>query len=245
VKVLVVDDDHDVLEAVAVGFRFQWRDCVVVTATDGAEGLQQFYRHSPDIVILDIGLPERTGFEVLQEIRRISDVPVVLVTGRESEASQVRGLDLGADDYVTKPFSILTLLARVRAILRRTDMESLGSGATEIKVGDLIVDSRNQQVLRDGKSLNLTPAEFRLLMQLVRSPQRLLPHQVLRERVWGSSWEASPNDLKSLVSRLRTKLGDDSRQPRYIETQRGLGYRFLLWPGHAGREVVGQDGQLG
>jgi DNA-binding response OmpR family regulator len=201
----------------------------VITARNGTEGLELFYKHAPDIVVLDVSMPDRSGFEVLEDLRRVSDVPVVLLTARQSEANQVRGLDLGADDYVTKPFSILALLARIRAILRRADVD-VSEPSSEIRISDLVIDQRNRRVTRDGQILDLTPAEFRLLVQFVRSPQRLLPHQLLLERVWGSTWEASPSDLKSLVSRLRAKLGEDPQHPRYIETQRGGGYRFLPWP---------------
>lgn len=229
-KVLVVDDDPEILDAVAVGFRFHWRDCTVFTSQSGTQGLDLFFKHDPDIVVLDIGMPDRNGFEVLQDIRRASDTPVVLLTARQSEANQVHGLDLGADDYVIKPFSILTLLARIRAVLRRTESQPSADRSDDIVAGDLVVDSRNQSVMRDGQPLRLTPSEYRLLLQFLRNPQRLLPHQMLCERVWGSNWEVSTNDLKSLISRLRTKLGEDPHHPRYIETQRGLGYRFLLRP---------------
>jgi DNA-binding response OmpR family regulator len=238
-KVLIVDDDPEILDAVSVGFRFQWREGTVLTATNAADGLAQFYRHTPDLVVLDVNMPDRSGFDVLQELRRVSDVPVILLTGRQSEASEVRGLDLGADDYITKPFSILALLARIRAILRRADADALDAGNRELVVGDLVIDERNRRVVRHGELIDLTPSEFRLLLQFARAPQRLLPHQMLLERVWGSNWEASQSDLKSLVSRLRAKLGEDPRHPRYIETQRGIGYRFLLWPQAA--ETVRQE----
>lgn len=226
-KVLVVDDEEDILEAVSVGFRFEWPDCTVLTATNGQEALRLFLEQVPDIVVLDVTLPNLNGFEVLREIRRVSDVPVIMVTARQTEANHVRGLDLGADDYVVKPFTILTLLARIRAILRRTDKPSSQSEAGSLMFGEVKVDLHDQQVWVGPNRLQLTPAEFRLLYHLVSNPNRVVSNRVLCERVWGSDWAATANDLKALVHRLRTKLGDNPRQPRYIENLRGIGYRFV------------------
>jgi DNA-binding response OmpR family regulator len=226
-KVLLIDDDPEILDAVTVGFHFEWRDCTVLTATTGEEGLRLFYEQSPDIVVLDLVMPDVNGFDVLREIRRLSDVPVIMLTARQKEANHVRGLDLGADDYVTKPFTILTLLARIRAILRRTESRVGGSEARPVVYGDLTIDLRDQQVWVRGERVLLTPSEFRLLYQLARNPNRVIANRVLCERVWGSEWHATANDLKALVHRLRGKLGDNPRQPRYIENQRGLGYRFV------------------
>jgi DNA-binding response OmpR family regulator len=233
-KVLLVDDDEEILDAVTVGFHFEWHDCTVLTATNGQQGLELFFENSPDIVVLDVTMPDVNGFDVLREIRRVSEVPVILLTARQTEANHVRGLDLGADDYVTKPFTILTLLARIRAILRRTEAHLSNSGARMATYGDLKIDLREQQVWLGANRIQLTPSEFRLLYHLVRNPNRVVPNRLLCERVWGTEWDATTNDLKALVHRLRVKLGDDSRQPRYIENQRGMGYRFV-----AGRNVGG------
>ena len=229
-KILLVDDDPEILDAVAVGFRFHWRDSTVLTSQTGAEGLRLFYEQSPDIVVLDVGIPGRSGFEVLEEIRRVSDVPVLMLTARQTESSQVRGLDLGADDYIIKPFSIMALLARIRAVLRRVEHVPPTLRAPDATIGDLAIDFENQQVWLRGQVVRLTPAEYRLLYQLVRNARRVVPNRVLRERVWGPDWQATSNDLKALVSRLRAKLGDDPSQPRYIETHRGVGYRLIARP---------------
>lgn len=226
-KVLLVDDDEDILDAVTVGFRFEWRDSTVLTARSGALGLQVFFDESPDIVVLDVTLPDMDGFDVLREIRSVSDVPVIILTARQTEVNQVRGLDLGADEYVVKPFSILTLLAQIRAILRRTDAHRTGHGTRAMTFGDLRIDLRGQQVWLGSRPIQLTGAEYRLLYHLVRNPNRLVANQVLCERVWGPDWEATSNDLKALIHRLRVKLGDSPRQPRFIENQRGIGYRFV------------------
>jgi two-component system, OmpR family, KDP operon response regulator KdpE len=227
VKVLLIDDDDEILDAVTVGFHFEWRDCTVLAARGGQEGLQMFFEDPPDIVVLDVSMPDLNGFDVLQEIRRVSDVPVVILTARQTEANHVRGLDLGADEYVIKPFSILTLLAHIRAVLRRTGVQATGRGSSLITFGELRVDMREQQAWLGANPVQLTPAEFRLLYHLVRNPNRVMTNRLLCERVWGSEWEATANDLKALVHRLRAKLGDNPRKPRYIENQRGIGYRFL------------------
>ena len=233
-KVLLVDDDEEILDAVTVGFHFEWQDCTVLTARNGEDGLQIFFEHTPDIVVLDVMMQNMNGFEVLREIRRVSDVPVIMLTARQSEANHVRGLDLGADEYVIKPFSILTLLAHIRAVLRRAQSQVGSVGPRVMTFGDLRIDVREQLVWVGSKEVQLTPSEFRLLYHLVRNPNRVMANRLLRERVWGSEWEATSNDLKALVHRLRSKLGDNPRRPRYIENQRGMGYRFV-----AGRNVGG------
>jgi DNA-binding response OmpR family regulator len=229
-KVLLIDDDPEILDAVTVGFHFEWRDCTVLSATTGEEGLRLFYEHSPDMIVLDLVMPDTNGFDVLREIRRVSDVPLIMLTARQREANHVRGLDLGADDYMTKPFTILTLLARIRAILRRTESRLGGSEARTVAFADLTIDPRDQQVWVRGDRVQLTPSEYRLLYQLARNPNRVMANRVLCERVWGSNWQATANDLKALVHRLRVKLGDNPREPRYIENQRGMGYRFVARP---------------
>jgi two-component system, OmpR family, KDP operon response regulator KdpE len=229
-KVLLIDDDPDILDAVTVGFHFEWRDCTVLTAMTGADGLRLFVEHSPDIVVLDLTMPDMNGFEVLRELRRLSDVPIIMLTARQTEANHVRGLDLGADDYVTKPFTILTLLARIRAILRRAESRMGSAESRAVAFGDLTIDLRDQQVWVRGTRVHVTPAEYRLLYHLARNPNRVISNRVLCERVWGPDWQATANDLKALVHRLRAKLGDNPREPRYIENQRGMGYRFVARP---------------
>jgi two-component system KDP operon response regulator KdpE len=226
-KILLVDDDPEILDVVSVGLHFHWRDSTVLTAQTGAEGLRVFYEEAPDLVVLDVTIPDSTGFELLQEIRRVSDVPVIMLTALQTETSQVRALDLGADDYVVKPFSVMALLARMRSVLRRAAHLPASGSAVETVIGDLSINFQNQQVWLRGQLVPLTPSEYRLLYELVRNVRRVVPKRVLRERVWSADWEATPNDLKALVSRLRAKLGDNPRRPRFIETHRGLGYRFL------------------
>jgi DNA-binding response OmpR family regulator len=174
-KILVVDDDPQILEAVSIGFQLQWQDCTVTPAVDGESGLHAFYEQDPDVVVLDVTLPGKNGFEILQEIRRISDVPVIMLTARGEEMAQVRGLELGADDYVVKPFSHLALLARIKAVLRRAELPPPVRALPDFVAGDLSVNFQNHQVMLRGTPVKLTPVEYKLLYHLVRNAGRLIP----------------------------------------------------------------------
>jgi two-component system KDP operon response regulator KdpE len=225
-KILVIDDDTQIRDAVAVGVQLQWQDATVLTAADGEAGVKVFYEQNPDVVVLDVTMPRKNGFEVLQDIRRVSDVPVIMLTARGEDTDQVRGLEMGADDYVTKPFSHLALLARIKAVLRRADLPQPTSALPDFQAGDLAIHFGNHQVTRHGEPVKLTPVEFKLLYHLVRNVGRLMPHEALLDRVWGADYGATNDYLKVYVSRLRTKL-EEPGGPHYIETERGLGYRFV------------------
>lgn len=224
-KILVTDDDPIILDALTVGFQLQWQDATIIPATDGETGLRAFYEHAPDVVLLDVTMPGRNGFEVLREIRRVSDVPVIMLTARTEEADQVRGLELGADDYVVKPFSHLALVARIRAVLRRMELPAPVEALPDFTAGELTINFQAQQVLVRGAPVKLTPLEFKLLYHLARNAGRVLPHQLLLDRVWGPEAEATTDHLKVFISRLRAKL-ERPGGPRYIETERGTGYQF-------------------
>ena len=226
-KILVVDDDPELVEAVAVAARFHWRDVEVLAAYGGDQGLDLFYQGEPDVVVLDLAMPGRGGLEVLQEIRRTSDAPILILSARGSEADQVRALELGADEYVLKPFGHLALLARIKALVRRAKMAPPARALPDFAAGPLSVDFEAQEVRLGGRPVALAPAEYRLLYHLVRNAGRLMTHEALLERVWGTEWGASPNNLKALVSRLRAKIEPDPHGPRFIENLRGLGYRFV------------------
>jgi len=235
-KILQVDDDPYILDAVTVGFELQWPGCQIITSQTGDQGLQAFAEHNPDLVVLDVSLPRMNGFDVLRELRRASDVPVILLTSRGSEVDQVRGLELGADDYVIKPFSHLALLARVKAILRRAELPPMRE-LPDFVAGDLTVNFRHQRVTLRGELVKLTPVEYKLLYHLVRSVDRVVPHQVLLDRVWGAQHFTSPSYLKVFISRLRAKIEPEGG-PRYIENIRGLGYRLVRQPQ---KKVTGPD----
>jgi len=225
-KILVVDDDARVRDALQIGIGLQWADAQVLAADNGEAGLNLFFNEEPDVVLLDVTMPRMNGFEVLKAIRQVSDVPVIMLTALSDDVDQVRGLELGADDYVAKPFSHLALMARIKAALRRAELPPPVQALPDFEAGDLAIHFQNHEVTIDGKVVKLTPVEYKLLYHLVRNAGHLLPHQALLDRVWGSDYEASPEYLKVFVSRLRSKLRTPDG-PEYIETERGRGYRFV------------------
>jgi two-component system KDP operon response regulator KdpE len=225
-KVLVIDDDAKVRDALEIGIQLQWEDAHVLTASDGEVGLERFFNEEPDIVLLDVSMPHMNGFEVLKAIRQVSDVPVIMLTARSEDVDQVRGLELGADDYIGKPFSHLALMARIKAALRRAELPPPVQALPDFQAGELAIHFQNQEVTVGGEQVRLTPVEYKLLYHLVRNVGHLLSHQALLDRVWGGDYEASPEYLKVFVSRLRAKLRR-AHGPEYIETERGRGYRFV------------------
>ena len=226
-KVLVVDDAPEIVESVRLGFAVQWREVDVLSAGTGRQALELVESESPDLVLLDIGLPDMDGYKVLEELRFFSDVPVVMLTARDDTIDKVKGLELGADDYVTKPFNHLELLARIKAVLRRLDMPPPKSRAPSFRSGDLEMDFDAQEVRLRGGAVQLTPTEYKLLYHLVRNAGRTLPHGTLLAKVWGREYLDEVDYLRVYVRRLRDKLGDNPEKPLYIRTERGLGYRFL------------------
>ncbi|MBA2450130.1 MAG: response regulator transcription factor [Chloroflexi bacterium] len=229
-QILIVDDDDDLLEALAIGMQLQWQDAEVVTAGDGELGLQAFFERSPDVVLLDVGLPRLDGFAVLRRIREVSDTPVIMLTARGDELDKVRGLEIGADDYVTKPFSPLELLARIKAVLRRTDLPPPTRAMPSFVADELAVNFDSHEVTKRGAPIALTALEYRLLYHLVRNAGHVLSREALLARVWGDQYRDQADYLKVYISRLRSKLEDDPEHPRYILTERGLGYRFARPP---------------
>jgi two-component system KDP operon response regulator KdpE len=230
VKILVVDDAPEVVESVRLGFTLQWREVDVLGAGDGETALDLVEQETPDLVLLDVGLPDLDGYKVLEQLRLFSDVPVVMLTARDDTMDKVKGLELGADDYITKPFNHLELLARVKAVLRRLDMPAPKSRAPSFRSGDLEVDFAAQEARLNGERLDLTPTEYKLLYHLVRNAGRVLPHGTLLAKVWGREYVDEVDYVRVYIRRLRDKLGDDPDRPHYIRTERGLGYRFLAPP---------------
>jgi two-component system KDP operon response regulator KdpE len=226
-KVLIVEDAAQVVESVTLAFMLQWQEVEVLSSAEGGKALDLVEQETPDLVLLDIGLPDMDGFQVLQRIREFSDVPVIMLTARDETMDKVKGLELGADDYITKPFDHLELLARVRAVLRRLDMPAPRSRLPSFRSGDLEVNFSSQEVTLRGERVPLTPTEYKLLYHLVRNAGRTLPHETLLSRVWGKEYEDELDYLRVYVRRLRDKLGDDPAEPRYIRTERGIGYRFV------------------
>ena len=226
-RILVVDDEADVVEALRIGFALQWREIDVLGAGDGATALDLIEHERPDIVLLDIGLPDMDGFEVLRQVRAFSDVAIVMLTARDDAIDKVKGLELGADDYVSKPFNHLELMARIRAVLRRQDMPGPATRAPSFVSADLEVDFARQEVRFRGERVDLTPTEYKLLYHLVRNAGHVLQHGTLLAKVWGREYVDEVDYLRVYIRRLRDKLDDDPNEPRYIRTERGLGYRFV------------------
>ena len=224
-KIMVVDEEPDVVRLISVSFGMQQPNWEVVAASDGEEALAALEREQPALVLLDVGLPDMSGFEVLQQIRFFSDVPVIMLTVHDDELSKVRGLELGADDYITKPFSHLELLARVRAVLRRAQTLPLAHEQPFVS-GDLSVDFARREVTKRGEPVPLTATEYRLLYHLVRNAGQVLTHETLLARVWGREYTDEINYLKVYISRLRAKLEDDPRNPQQILTEHSVGYWF-------------------
>ncbi|MGQ0608115.1 MAG: response regulator transcription factor [Chloroflexota bacterium] len=235
-KILVIDDAPDVIESVRLGFTLQWREVEILGADGGERGLDLVEQERPDLVLLDIGLPDLDGYEVLRQIRAFSDVPVVMLTARDDTLDLVKGLELGADDYVTKPFNHLELLARVKAVLRRLDMPAPAARAPSFRSGAMEMDFARQELRLDGEQVALTPTEYKLLYHLVRNAGYVLAHGTLLAKVWGREYVDEVDYLRVYIRRLRDKLGDDPDHPRYIRTERGLGYRFVGRPEKAPAE---------
>ena len=218
-KVLLVDDDATLRRALGIGLRAE--DHEVLIAADGRSALQAVREDRPDVVVLDLGLPDVTGVEVLRQLRGWSTVPVVVLSARAESTEKVQALDLGADDYVTKPFGMEELLARIRAAARRA-----GSDVPVLEAGDLVIDLPARRVTRDGRVVRLTPTEWGLLEMLVRVPGRLVTQRELLHEVWGPSYGTETNYLRVYVGGLRKKLETDPAHPRHLITEPGIGYRF-------------------
>ncbi len=223
--VLVVDDEPRIIRFVRVnlemeGFR-------VIEAGDGLAAVVQVREQMPDIVLLDVMMPEMDGFETLRMIRELSEVPVIMLTVRNTEEDKVRGLDLGADDYITKPFSPRELVSRVRAVLRRSDA-GLSPEASVITIDDrLAVDFNTSELIVEGERIKMRPLEHRLLRHLIENAGWTLPYSTLLSKVWGYEYSDAIEYLRLYISYLRQKIEPDPRKPRYIFTERGLGYRFV------------------
>jgi DNA-binding response OmpR family regulator len=220
-KILVVDDDLELLGLVAYALR--QAGYLVVEASDGAAALAAFGREEPSLVVLDVNLPRMSGLEVCRKIRESSKVPVMMLTVRSAEEDQVQALDLGADDYLTKPFSPRTLLARVRALLRRAGSEK----PAPLAAGDFMLDLERQSVIvAGGPPVRLTNLEVRLMQLLLANAGHTMPAERLLSHVWGSRGAGDRQILKQLVHRLRQKIEGDAAEPHYLVTVAGVGYAF-------------------
>ena len=227
--ILIVDDDLQLLQLVALNLELE--GYAVLLAGDGLQALSQIETHAPDLVLLDLMMPRMSGFAVCHRVREFSTVPIIIITAQGRSQDKVRGLDLGADDYLTKPLNMDELLARVRAVLRRAQVtEDERALQTAMTLGDLTIDFGQRLVLMAGRKVVLTPTEYRLLADLARHAGRIVPQDLLLERVWGKEYVGEHHMLQVNINRLRHKLEVDPAHPRYLLTEAGVGYLLVAPP---------------
>ena len=228
-KVLIVEDSSEVVEVVQLCFDLRWPGTEVVSTASGDKGAALVETESPDVVILDLGLPDMSGFDVLKEIRSFSDVPVLILTVRDDEVSRIKGLEFGADDYIVKPFSPANLLTRVRAVLRRTGIRYPEEEALpQLVAGDVTINFSTREVYRGKERLRLTPTEYKVLFSLARNGGRIVAQETIKQHVWGSEARyVDGSTLKRYIYQLRNKLGDSADCPQIIFNERCVGYRFV------------------
>ena len=224
-RVLVVDDEPQILRALRINLRARQYD--VSVAATGAQALEEAAAHPPDLVILDLGLPDMDGVEVIQGLRGWTKAPIIVLSGRADSVDKVEALDAGADDYVTKPFGVEELLARMRAAVRRTGTPE---DLPRIQLGDLTIDLAAKRVIRSGEDIRLTPTEWHLLEVLLRNPGKLLSRNQLLTEVWGPGYADATGNLRLYMAQLRRKLEPDPARPRWLITEPGMGYRYQPEP---------------
>lgn len=226
-KAVIIEDQAETVEAISMCFELRWPDATVLSTGKGNKGLELIEAELPDIVTLDLELPDIDGFELLRQVRRSFDMPIIIVTARNQKMDIVKGLELGADDYITKPFDHIEFLARVKAVLRRTSMPQLRKNAEPFQSGKLQIDFDSREVSLGGKKVTLTPIEYNLLHYLAKNAGHIMPHHALLEKVWGTEYTNATDYLKVYVQRLRAKLCDNLSVPQLILTERRVGYKLV------------------
>lgn len=226
--ILVVDDEKNISDILRINLEKEGYR--VSVAMDGEEGLSKALLENPELVLLDVMLPGMDGFEVCKRIRQKSEVPIVMLTARGEEIDKILGLELGADDYVTKPFSVRELLARVKANLRRTvpakDEGSAGADEGDIKIGEIQINTERYELRKNGRPIELTLREFELVKFLAETPNRICSRDTILRKVWGYEYVGDDRTVDVTISRLRDKIEDNPSEPKYIMTRRGIGYYF-------------------
>jgi two-component system alkaline phosphatase synthesis response regulator PhoP len=223
-KVLIIDDDADLRQL--AGLLFKKAGAQIFTAQDGLDGLSKLFTCKPNLVILDVVMPGIGGFEICQRIRQISDIPIIMLTSLNAEKDMLQGLESGADDFLSKPFSPEVLIARAKTILRRSNNGTSQSTNYDFNHGRLSIDIDRRQVLVDEKRLKLSPIEFRLLVYLARHAGKVLTFDHILANVWGNEYKGSMDYVHVYISHLRNKIEENARDPRYILTVHGIGYMF-------------------
>lgn len=229
-KVLVIDDAPELQEMVSLCFEMRWPQSTLLTAETGEKGIQLAQSSSPDIIVLEINLPDRDGFQVCREIRSFSDVPIIMLTVRSDDQDIVKGLEWGADDYITKPFSYIQFLARVQAVIRRSQSLPLGRTEQPVITNDLTIHFDTREVEVRGQPVKLTNIEYNLLFHLVKNAGKPLSTSMLLAKVWGPQYRNTSYLPKVHIQHLRQKIERDPANPRLITTERGVGYKFVMVP---------------
>lgn len=224
-SILVVDDEQRMIDFIRMNLEIEGFQ--VFEATNGIDALDMVRKHILDLIVLDVMMPQIDGFEMLRMLREFSSVPVIMLTAKGEEEDKVRGLELGADDYVTKPFGARELVSRVKAVLRRTQ-SLLEPGEAVVKIDDrLSVDFNRREVIVEGERIKLRPTEYRLLYRLIENAGWTVPHEQLLAKVWGYEYRDETHYVRLYVNYLREKIEEDPSNPKYILTERGIGYRFV------------------
>ncbi|HLZ21395.1 MAG TPA: response regulator transcription factor [Ktedonobacterales bacterium] len=230
-SIVTADDDPQLLRLVTRNLELE--GYAVYPASDGEEALRLIETHTPALILLDVMMPKMDGFTVLERVREFSSVPIIILTARGLDQDKIHGLDLGADDYLTKPFSVDELLARVRSVLRRSQLRGSDDGnalTSKVTIGELMVDFGHHRVTFNGREIELTPIEFRLLAYLAQNVGRVVTQDLLLEHVWGEEYLGESHLLQVNINRLRHKLEPDPLHPRYLLTKTGIGYLLAAQP---------------
>jgi DNA-binding response OmpR family regulator len=223
--VLIIDDDHRLTEPMQ--YQLEALEYTVAVAQDGFSGLRMTLNHKPDVIILDIMLPGMDGWQVCQELRKFSQVPIIMLTALGAEVDRIRGLELGADDYLTKPFSLQELVAHIKSILRRVQWDQRQLPGSELSIGRVAMNLAARRAFKDGVELNLRFKEYELLSLLMQQAGKVLTREVLFNQIWGTDWLGDTRTLDVHIRWLRQKIEGDPSLPQYIQTVRNVGYRFV------------------
>ncbi|HAQ39719.1 MAG TPA: DNA-binding response regulator [Clostridiales bacterium] len=223
-KILIIEDDNKIVSFMSMALKAKGYS--IVSARNGNDGILYFCTENPDIILLDLGLPDMDGSEIISQVRNVSEIPVIIVSAREQESDKIAALDAGANDYVTKPFSMGELLARIRVMERLIERESTHVPESVYKLDYLTVDSEKHRVYVDDEEIHLTPIEFKLLLLLIANRGKVITHSQISKEVWGYGETGDSKSIRVFMASLRRKIEKDSSNPRFILTEIGVGYRF-------------------
>lgn len=225
--ILIVDDDNSIRKFLRVSIETQGYKCI--DTENGSTALMLAVSHNPDVMILDLGLPDMDGLEVIKKLRTISQIPIIIISARGRDREKVEALDAGADDYLTKPFSVTELLARIRVILRHKSRSEITANTEneQFEINNLIIDTNRRRVWCNNEEIRLTPNEYKVIVLLSQNHGKVLTHRYITENIWGSTGNDETQSLRVCMGNLRRKLGEDPAQPKYIITEIGVGYRLL------------------